>query len=229
MILPIMDFMIEGPIPTKKSPARYENYIYLLEEDKILKLAITIDKEVIKCNMLKLKNYLSVDKFEIVDEEAMNNFKFPIEMDFVGKYKLNKKRKTNNYKIPKEQCFENDLFYYLNSMYSKVSLTSTDLSILYIEKDYCISEPKEKLSIVWLSAIEDIVSNLNIEIIDEYEYTKLSESLDYIEKIRNKEGLWSTINLTKIKSILGDAKGNTNIFLALNLSIKKEQEKQKVK
>ena len=228
MLIPIMDFMTDGPANIqKKSKARYENFVYLLKDDKILKLAITIDKKVIKENIINLMSYLSDDKFEIVDEETMNRFNFPICMEFVGKYKLNKKRKTNNYKIPDEQFFENDLFYYLNSMYSKVSLESIDLFNLYVEKDYCISEPNEQLAILWLNVIEDIISNLNIEIIDEYEYIKLSESLDYIEKIRNKEGLWSTINLKKIKNILCDAKENANVFTGLNLNTERHKIKLK--
>lgn len=230
MLLPfIMEYMYEGGEPEFNHSKFYENYIYLLKDNKILKLGITIDKKIIEQNFSRLIRYIDEKNFIIVDEEEMENYCFPIDMEYVGKYKLNKRKKTNNYKIPNKSTADCDLIYQLNELYNKHDLDSSDLYFFNNERKYCKEESTEMFASVWVSVIENIVSNLKIEIVEEYDYEKLFSSIDFIENIAHKERILSRINLKHLKIILKEAEMNEETFNDLKINIIEEKEKQKVK
>lgn len=225
-----MFFMDIGREVDFKEPK--DKYIYLLKEDKILKLVVRVDLQIIKRNFIRLLKNLDEKSFITVDKKNFEQNKFPDDMFdlfYVGKYRLNKLRKTENYKIPNFNYIDYDLIYILNSIYNKPSLECDDLWGLNNEREYHSEFLDKKFSKVSMCVIEDIVSNLNINIVEEYDYNKLLESLEYVEHVRNKEKLFNTVNLKNLKNILYDAQGNKDVFEELNISVPYENEKQKVK
>lgn len=218
MILPIMDFTIDGPYEgTKSKKSKSENYVYLKIDNKILKLAINTDDNILKFYMKRLIMNLDEFMFNIVCETEMKNCCFPFDMEYVGKFKLpGKTFKTKNYRIPEVDTEECSLIYVLNSIYNKQGLINEDLYNLRAEKEMCEENSAKKI------VVEDIISKLDIVVVEEYDYNKLAESVEYVSYITNKENLWNKINLQKLKSILLEAQGNIEVFQKLNLYNKNE-------
>lgn len=228
MILPMMEFVTDGEYEeTKQQKCKFENYIYLKINDKIFKLGITVDYYALKIYIKRLTENLENYMFTLVDEEEMKNCCFPIQMEYVGKFKLNKKRKSHNYRIPNVNLSACGLIYVLNAMYNKDSLDKEDLYNLEYEKSICDNDALK------IYIINDVISKLNIVVMEEYDYNKLAESVEYISDVTNKEKLWNKINLKQLKTILLEAEENIERFKALNLYDLNEfvypNKKQKVK
>lgn len=212
MILPVMDFTTDGIYSeTKHKNTRFENYVYLKIDDKVLKLGVSIDDKILKSYMEFLVSTLDEFMFDIVSEEEMKNCCFPMDMEYVGKFRLRERRKTKNYKIPSVDMPECSLIYVLNSIYDNNGLTKEDLYNLRYEKEASEKENEKKC------IIDDIISKLNIVVLEEYDYDKLAESVKYVSYVTMQENLWNKINLQKLKSILLEAEGNIECFKILNL------------
>lgn len=220
------DIMSEEAIKQYKNlMERKLNYVYLNKEDKILKLLITIDPEIIKYNITKIRANLFPENYIIVNEEFVKKMNFKYMPSYIGNFKIfGNKHKTENYNIPNPEDPNSHLHYILNDIANKQSIDYLDLQKLTLQKIRC-SEKNDETSKIWFNIIEEIKSNLDIKVVDEYNYNKLSEALDCIEDILIKERLNSKINLNEIKDILFQSNDNIDIFNYLNINIKSEKEK----
>lgn len=205
-----------------------ENYVYLLKNNKILKLLVTIDPQIIKENLIKVYQTIPKFQFGLVSESTVKKLNLPIQMTYIGKVKLNGKEETRCYNIPDKGFSECDLFYLLNKIYNQSSLTSNDIYRLNLEREY-YSFKNLKVAQTWVSVVEDIISKLNIEILDQYDYNKLSNSLEYLEQIEHKEKLYESVELNEFKNILLAAEGNNDVFEDLGIEIQLKTTKQKKK
>lgn len=211
-MLSIMDFTTDGPYEeTKRKQSKFENYIYLQIDDKILKLCITVDDKLLKKHMETLVSNLDEVMFDIVSEEEMKNCCFPIKMEYVGKFRLQERRKTKNYKIPAVDIDECSLIYVLNSMYDNNGLTKEDLYNLCYEKE------NNKENSCKRNIVEDVIYNLLITVVEEYDYDKLKDSVEYVSYVTNQENLWQKINLKNLKNVLSESQKNIETFRNLDL------------
>jgi len=201
------------------------NYVYLQKEDKILKLLITINPEIIKYNLTKIGANLNPENYIITNEEFVKELNFKYKPCYVGNFKIfGNKHKTNNYNIPNPEDSKCILYYVLNNIANKESVDYLDLQKLTLQK-IRYSQVNEENSKMCLNIIEEIKSNLDIEIVNEYDYNKLCESIDYIENILLEERLNSKINLKNIKDILLQSNDNIEIFDYLNINISNKNKK----
>ena len=83
----------------------------------------------------------------------------------------------------------------------------------------------------WICAeiIQELLANLNIQIIKEYDKNKLSESLVYIDFITTMENLNIKEALMKLKEILIEAEVNKTFFDSLMINVKLEDKNEKTK
>jgi len=225
-VLPIMDIEHYGDCNDRKIE---KEYIYVLKNNKILKLYITIDEQILKDNFIEIYNALveeAFDYFEIIDENELKKLNFPISMPYAGKIKVSKFRKQDSYKIPSDNP-DTTLLYLINDIYNlnpgKIrNLNEEYLYGLHYEY-FCNSDRESSSSEVLINTagkvISSIISNLDIKLIESYDYEQFASSLNYIELVRNKERLWSKINLSNLKSILTRAEKNSDVFDALGIEI----------
>lgn len=224
--LPIMDIECYGDSVSKKVK---KEYVYVLKSNKIFKLYMTIDEQILKDSFVEIYNSLIKevnDCFEIVSKSEVEKLKFPIDMQYVGKMKIGKFKKYDAYKIPSDNV-DTTLFYLINNIYNNnmgdaKNINEENLYGLHYEfvcnlDEVCFSS--KILMEVSKKVIDNIISNINIEIIDSYDYEQFLSSFNYIELVRNKEKLWSSINLSKLKSILTSAEKNSVVFETLGIDI----------
>jgi len=200
----------------------HKNYVYLLENDKILKLLVTIDLQIIKESFIKVYNSIQKNYFIEVNESIVNKLNFPIEME---SFKINDRK---FYSIPNKEFIETDLLYLLNKIYNEKSLSSEDLFKLNLEREYN-STNNLKVAKMWVRIVEEVISKLNIEIIDKYSFSKFSNSLEYLENIEHKENLYNRVELNEFKNLLLTAEGNKDIFEDLGINVQTSKKKQKKK
>lgn len=235
-ILPIMD--IEGCRDYIKKEIEKE-YIYVLENNKILKLYITIDEQILIDNFINIYNVLvenSFCTFEIVGKKGLEKLNFPISMSSVGKLKFNKFRKQDAYKIPGDDS-NTTLFYLINDIYNNNLGKTKNIKeehLYGLNYEFFCNSEEDSMSFTLLTdainkTLSSIISNLNIELIESYDYEQFVSSLNYIELVRNKERLWSKINLSKLKSILTSADKNSVVFKTLDIDIFEKNINLKVK
>lgn len=191
----------------------HKNYVYLLEKDKILKLLVTIDLHLIKESFIKVYNSIQKNYFIEVNKEVIKKLNFPIE---IQGYELNNEKV---YRIPNREFIETDLLYLLNKIYNEKSLSSEDLFKLNLEKEYN-SMNNLKIAKMWVRIVEEIISKLNIEIVDK---------LEYLEKLKHKENLYDSFELNEFKNLLLTAERNKDIFEDLGINIQTSKKKQKNK
>lgn len=195
------------------------NYVYLLNDDKILKLLVTIDESIIKENFIKLKQNINMSDYTTTSQYNLNKNNFTVEDNhFYFPFK--------GYCIPdksKENC---SLLYALNIIYNKKTLSSDDIFKLNEEKEYYSKYNNcDKLTLASIEVIKNIVDSLEIEIIDEYDYKLFSDSINFLETIRSKEKLNIFSELNQLKNILLTAEGNKDVFEFLNIHVNLEEEK----
>lgn len=234
-ILPIMDIECCRDYIEKEIE---KEYIYVLKNNKILKLHITIDEQILIDNFINIYNVLVENlfcSFEIVGKKELEKLNFPISMPCVGKLKFNKFRKQDAYKIPGDDS-NTTLFYLINDIYNNNLGKNKNIKEEHLYglnyEFFCYSE-EDSMSFTLLTdainkALSSIISNLNIELIESYDYEQFVSSLNYIELVRNKERLWSKINLSKLKSILTSAEKNSEVFDNMGIQISESKEKTKV-
>ena len=137
----------------------------------------------------KLIDNMDENQFKIVDRKTMYRFNLLMPMPYVVKYKLeNRVIKIENFKVlfgTDDNC---SFLYLLNSIYDNIGITRKDIIALYRYKvkyidKFCFTSLKnllDKQTKICADIIQELLSNLNIQIIEEYDKNKLSQSLEYI-------------------------------------------------
>lgn len=181
-----------------------EKYIYVEKDNKILKTEVSIDKDLLK-EAIEQEYYLELDEKEEIKLS-----------DFIGNDRLLKKVKMplltehNKLILPKYSTI-NSLFYSLSDLYSEVDnrnrckLDEKTLKDLIYKKDN--TEKKEIEEV-----IVNIIKNLNIDVVKEYDKEEFEKSFHFMEMIRDEEYLWNKLNLLKLKVILSSSKSNKKTF-----------------
>lgn len=203
-----------------------EKYIYLLKDDKVLKLYISIDEHLIYENFRLLKNNLTKKDFTYVDYDKFKDNKFPLnEYEFEHSNIL----KFNKYKIPNKNSLNSTLLYVLTDIYNSYMITSDMLNDLSEEYKFRYNECNniDEIDRIWIEVIQDIVNNLEIEIEAEYDYNTFEQAVNFMEDISEKEFISMVDVLYKLRQILKSAKENKEIFENLKININKEKQLRK--
>ena len=136
-----------------------ERYVYVLKDDKVLKLYITIDEHLIYENFRLLKNNLTKKDFTYVDYDKFKDNKFPLtEYEFEHTNIL----KFNKYKIPNKNSLNSTLLYILNNIYNSYMINSDMLNDLSEEYKFRYNECNnmDKLDRIWIEVIQNVINNL---------------------------------------------------------------------
>lgn len=195
------------------------NYIYLEKDNKILKLKIEVDEFSIKEGFLNLERELKSSDFRYVLKETLDDIKFPISsLHFLDPSPHFSKFMP--FKIPDSFSEKCKLIYILTDIYNEKTLTSNSIYTLYNEHEYLLHlNDINSFTQISIQTIENIVNNLNIEIIDEYSYDKLSEILDYLENVSISENIDTIINLEELKEIIFSSSSNKIVFENLGIQV----------
>lgn len=241
-LIPLMEFESGGYESTyrkkQKQNDKSNKYIYLLNDDKILKLLVYVNPALVRKLFEKLIDNMDEKQFKIVDRKTMYKLNLLMLMPYVGKYKLeNRVIKTENFKVPFAMDDNCSFLYLLNSIYDNISLTREDIidlyhyKVKYIDK-FCFTSLKnlpDKQTRICAEIIKELLANLNIQIIEEYDKNKLSQSLEYIDFITTMENLNIKETLIKLKEILTEAEVNKTFFDSLMIKVKLEDKNEKTK
>lgn len=220
------DFNFANKNKKSKTNDNRDRYVYLLKDDKVLKLYITIDEHLIYENFRLLKNNLTKKDFTYVDYNEFKDNKFPLtEYEFEHTNIL----KFNKYKIPNKNSLNSTLLYILTDIYNNNEITSDILNKLSEEYKFRYNEYNniEDIDRIWIEVIESIVNNLEIEIEEEYDYNVFWQSVNFMEDISKKEYISMIDVLYELKQILRSAKENKEIFDNLKININEEKQKRK--
>ncbi|MBR1385952.1 MAG: hypothetical protein IJ568_03885 [Bacilli bacterium] len=181
-----------------------EKYIYVEKDGKILKTEVSINKDLLK-EAIEQEYYLELDEKQ---EMKLS--------DFIGNDKLLKKVKIplltehNKLILPKYNSF-NSVFYSLSDLYSEVDksnrckLDEKVLNNLLYQKESSEKKETEEL-------ITEIIKNLKIDVVKEYDKEEFEKSFHFMEMIRDDEYLFNKLNLLKLKVILTSSQNNKKTF-----------------
>jgi len=208
------------------SKTNQERHIYLLKDDSVLKLYITINDHLIYENFRLLKNNLPKKDFTYVDDEGFKEYNFPLPKYEFYHYNI---IQFNKYKIPNENNLNSTLIYILNDIYNNNEITSEILNKLNEEYKLRYNECNniEDIDRIWIEVIQNIINNLEIEIEEEYDYNLFKKSIHFMEDINMKEFISMADVLYKLKLILISSEENKEIFENLKIDINKEKRKRK--
>ena len=198
-------------IEEKKEP------FYAIIDGKMLKLETYINREIIKDSIT------NIYEKETKDEDKCQEISL---IDFVENgelfelYHLPYKEKNGQFLIPNYSYAKPKPFYILSGIYGKsgdmISLSSSDLLNIYL-----ISNIEKQI-------VNDIISNIDVKIVKEYDLSSVSNVLDFLESY-NSDNSSDDINsrLKLLREHFIEAKNN--MFIVDNLSIvKKIGETEKV-
>ena len=202
-----------------------ERYVYVLKDDKVFKLYISIDEYLIEQKFKLLKDNLNKKDFIYVNYDKFKDNKFPLN-DYEFEHSNILKPK---YKIPNKNSLNSSLLYVLTDIYNSYMITSDMLNDLSEEYKFRYNECNniDELDRIWIEVIQDIVNNLEIEIEEEYDYNAFEQAVNFLEDIRDKECIPMIDVLYKLKQILTSAKENKEIFENLKININKEKQLRK--
>lgn len=194
--------------------------IYTVKEDEILKINVTVDKNIIKDAIrdVYIREYNRGSNFKRVELKD-----FIKDESLLKLYNLPLLDKGNSFLIPEYSYVHPSLFYVLNGIYSKkmddkISLDEQNIKDLYLEY---FSEDSD--------IVDKIIKNIEVNVNKKYDINELSKSIDYIEDIKKQEND-TTIELNKVKIILKKAKQNEKIIKDLGiLDIREELNHEKIK
>lgn len=241
-LIPFMEIESGGYKSTyrkkQKQNDKSNKYIYLLNDDKILKLLVYVNPVLVRKLFEKLIDNMDEKQFKIVDRKTMYKLNLLMPMPYVGKYKLeNRVIKTENFKVPFGTDDNCSFLYLLNSIYDNISLTREDIIDLnhyktkYIHK-FCFTSLKnlqDKQTKICAEIIQELLANIEIYVLEEYDKNKLSQSLEYIDFITTMENLNIKETLIKLKEILTEAEANKTLFDSLMINVKLEDKNKKNK
>lgn len=186
-----------------------EENIYTMNNDEILKINATVDKQVIKnaINDLYTREYnKDIKKFKKVKLIDFIN-----DRDLLELYNLPLIDKNECFMIPNYSYTHPELFYILNGLYSKID----DNNKIYLNEDnikdlylYGFSDNGD--------IVDRIIKEINIDVVNNYNIDEFSNALNYIERVKKNESDY-TINLNNIKTILLKAKDNERIIKELKI------------
>lgn len=187
--------------------------IYTVKEDEILKINVTVDKNIIKDAIrdVYIREYNRGSNFKRVELKD-----FIKDESLLKLYNLPLLDKGNSFLIPEYSYVHPSLFYVLNGIYSKkmddkISLDEQNIKDLYLEY---FSEDSD--------IVDKIIKNIEVNVNKKYDINELSKSIDYIEDIKKQEND-TTIELNKVKIILKKAKQNEKIIKDLGILDNREE------
>lgn len=214
------------------------NYIYLENDNKILKFKITVDNSNIFGALEKCLNNLSIHEFEVMSEKNINaekaagNLDVPlILLPYVGEFRLdNPLFKTKNYLIPTHSS-DNKLLKFLNKKYKNNIFSRMDLENLCELKQ----EQLAKINMQNSGIIDILCFYMNVELIDVYDLNQKvgNTIIDSLDKLISNDGI--RVILAKLRFILHSSDINKKCIKDLGLelnfiqAIEDYNEKQKQK
>lgn len=227
LVVPMMD--ITSISIGDCNEVRRKDYIYVYNDNKLLKLYVTINANVLKENFIKFYYIMKKEltDFEIVSEKGLKTYSFPISMPYVGK--------QTAYEIPGKEDGQilrhiSNIYEYnhMNMMNRDLNLDEFNIEELFIE--LCEPCSTDRLSAVKREVIMNIVSNLDIELVETYDYDELCSSVRIIESItRNSIVFNSKIYLSKLKGVLNSAKEYSKMMDKLGIALPGKKTDIKVK
>ncbi len=149
--------------------------IYVLNGDKILKVNVEIDKDIIKESIAK-----------VYEQDLMNDsskFKrlkladFLSNKELVNLYKLPVIQRNNEFVVPEFGYDNPSLFYVLSGIYN-ASVDKIDLSDRNIHSLYQFSDSK------YCDILDKVFDNIEVKVIEKYDLNELENNINFYHKVK---------------------------------------------
>lgn len=198
-----------------------KNYTYIMVDNKIIKLDITVDEKTIKelfDILYKNSATYQTTGFYLANEKKTKSLNFPTEL-------INK---GNRYVVPSELEMENDILFILTDIYNSTEeenkiVTASDIQNLADEQfsytflcKETVCEPRDLIDMK-RNLVTELVNNFDIKVEDVYSVDSL------YNKVQSKQGYKT------LKKLIKQANKTTGDFMQLGIKVKGNRIKLKNK
>lgn len=209
ILLPMMQEMTYvGGHYKDPSNKKTKDYIYLQEENKILKFDVGFSYFEVLRILERYINYRDINDYTIITHKELEENNIPTGvLPYLGKFRLEGNfRRTNNYLAPKES---DHLFLWLCEKLEERTLFSQDLECLYKTAKLAFEDGEEEQ----LQIIKDLIEKVGLAFIESYtvDYNELSNKINELENKGDKS------KLNELKWIIETAKENKKYLKSLGL------------
>lgn len=206
-----------------------EESIYTLNDNEIIKLTASVDREIIRDS---IKEFFNREKSKDNFMERMNGtesrFKKVPFKDFISNptlldmYNLPLYVSNDDFVVPTYSYNHVNIFYILNGIYSKLG-DKINLNEQNLKELYLLTNSEYKY------IIDEIIKNIEVRVDNRYDLETFSSSIDYIDNVQKQEHDNSMQSLNRVKGILNAAKENQEFVHNLGLLNEEKQKQLEIK